>query len=63
MPTRLRPGRTFLADKKKRKRIRGGREGALGSTAQPNQGGGQAQGGNRNDRAPREGDARMAVWQ
>ncbi|QDK78988.1 translation initiation factor IF-2 [Spirosoma sp. KCTC 42546] len=48
------------ADKKKRKRIRGGREGAVGSTAQPNQGGGgqqQGQGGNnRNDRAPREGD-------
>ncbi|MVM28824.1 translation initiation factor IF-2 [Spirosoma sp. HMF4905] len=48
------------ADKKKRKRIRGGREGALGSTGQPNQGGGgqqQGQGGNhRNDRAPRDGD-------
>ena len=49
------------ADKKKRKRIRGGREGALGSTAQPNQGGGnqpQGQGGNTNrpDRPPREGD-------
>ncbi|MBD2752867.1 translation initiation factor IF-2 [Spirosoma validum] len=44
------------ADKKKRKRIRGGREGALGTTAQPNQGGGQPQGGNRNDRAPRDGD-------
>ena len=45
------------ADKKKRKRIRGGREGALGTTAQPNQGGaGQPQGGNRNDRPPREGD-------
>ncbi|GAB3717554.1 hypothetical protein GCM10027592_59730 [Spirosoma flavus] len=49
------------ADKKKRKRIRGGREGALGSTAQPNQGGGnqpQGQGGNnvRNDRGPRDGD-------
>ncbi|GAB4046474.1 hypothetical protein GCM10028810_25530 [Spirosoma litoris] len=46
------------ADKKKRKRIRGGREGAVGSTAQPGQGGGQqGQGGNnRNDRGPREGD-------
>ena len=48
------------ADKKKRKRIRGGREGSLGgSTAQPNQAGGQpGQGGasNRPDRAPREGD-------
>lgn len=45
------------ADKKKRKRIRGGREGALGSTTQPNQGGGQQQGQNRNDRGPRpDGD-------
>jgi translation initiation factor IF-2 len=42
------------ADKKKRKRIRGGREGALGgSTAQP---GGQSGQGNRPDRPPREGD-------
>jgi translation initiation factor IF-2 len=42
------------ADKKKRKRIRGGREGALGgSTAQP---GGQTGQGNRPDRPPREGD-------
>lgn len=42
------------ADKKKRKRIRGGREGSLGgSTAQP---GGQSGQGNRPDRAPREGD-------
>ncbi|MBD2702242.1 translation initiation factor IF-2 [Spirosoma sp. BT702] len=54
-------GQGSNADKKKRKRIRGGREGALGSTAQPNQGGGnqpQGQGGNtpRNDRAPRDGD-------
>ena len=48
-------GNNSNADKKKRKRIRGGREGALGSTAQPNQGGGgqpQGQGGNRNDRGP-----------
>ena len=42
------------ADKKKRKRIRGGREGSLGgSTAQP---GGQSGQGNRPDRVPREGD-------
>ncbi len=45
------------ADKKKRKRIRGGREGAPnGSTAQPNQPGGQPGQGNRPDRPPREGD-------
>jgi translation initiation factor IF-2 len=48
------------ADKKKRKRIRGGREGAVGGTNQPNQGGnGQPQGqGQRNDRdrGPRDGD-------
>ena len=45
------------ADKKKRKRIRGGREGAVGSTNQPNQGGnGQPQGqGTPNNRPPREG--------
>ncbi|GAB3499476.1 translation initiation factor IF-2 [Spirosoma knui] len=47
------------ADKKKRKRIRGGREGAVGGTGQPNQQGGQpqGQGGNntRNDRGPRDG--------
>ncbi|GAB4023773.1 translation initiation factor IF-2 [Spirosoma koreense] len=48
-------GNNSNADKKKRKRIRGGREGALGSTVNPNQGG-QPQGGNRNDRPPREGD-------
>ena len=42
------------ADKKKRKRIRGGREGSVGgSTAQP---GGQSGQGNRPDRVPREGD-------
>ncbi|WP_460913613.1 translation initiation factor IF-2 [Spirosoma areae] len=47
------------ADKKKRKRIRGGREGAVGSTAQPNQGGqqpGQNGNNNRPDRTPRDGD-------
>ena len=44
------------ADKKKRKRIRGGREGAVGGSSQPNQNGtGQqpAQGGN--NRGPRDG--------
>jgi len=48
------------ADKKKRKRIRGGREGAVGGTVQPNQGGNQPQGQGgqnapRNDRGPRDG--------
>ncbi|GAB3644104.1 translation initiation factor IF-2 [Spirosoma arcticum] len=45
------------ADKKKRKRIRGGREGAVGSTNQPAQGGnGQPQGqGSANPRGPRDG--------
>ena len=42
------------ADKKKRKRIRGGREGSIsGNTTQP---GGQSGQGNRPDRPPREGD-------
>jgi translation initiation factor IF-2 len=55
-----RQGGNSNADKKKRKRIRGGREGAVGGTNQPNQGGNQPQGqGNtntpRNDRGPREG--------
>ncbi|QJW88807.1 translation initiation factor IF-2 [Spirosoma taeanense] len=51
-----RQGGNSNADKKKRKRIRGGREGAVGSTNQPNQaGGGQPQ--NRNDRGPRDGQA------
>ncbi|WP_026260747.1 translation initiation factor IF-2 [Spirosoma luteum] len=45
------------ADKKKRKRIRGGREGTVsGSAAQPNQPGGQPGQANRPDRPPREGD-------
>ena len=45
------------ADKKKRKRIRGGRDGVVGSTNQPGQGGnGQPQGqGTPNTRGPREG--------
>ncbi len=49
-----RQGGGSSADKKKRKRIRGGREGAVGgSVAQP---GGQSGPGNRPDRLPREGD-------
>ena len=47
-----RQGSGSNADKKKRKRIRGGRDGALGTTGQPNPAGT----GNRPDRAPREGD-------
>lgn len=45
------------ADKKKRKRIRGGREGAVGGTNQPTQGGnGQPQSQNNlNPRGPRDG--------
>ncbi|GAB3888179.1 translation initiation factor IF-2 [Spirosoma agri] len=47
------------ADKKKRKRIRGGREGAVGGSVQPNQSGNQPQGQGgqnapRNDRGPRD---------
>lgn len=50
-------GSNSNADKKKRKRIRGGREGVVGSTNQPGQGGnGQPQGqGTPANRTPREG--------
>ena len=54
-----RPGNSN-ADKKKRKRIRGGRDGAVGGTNQPgpaSNGNGQPQQGVPNNRVPREGQA------